>query len=381
MKKQWSAFGAAVLAGMFFLGCAPQNATVEASTAQAQAMLEATPTAEGNQAGAMEANEATDEPPDSLRPISAAPTAVPDETDGTKPIDPWTYQRLLGRGMDVDWSKTARGRKWYNAKAAQDLSEAGVSHVRIRISEEAEEELLLGLDQQIADCLEYRIMPILAYQADAFKKNPNAENAEQVIDWWATVSERYAKASYFVAFDLMIEATDQLNQDSAPLNDLYERVVSTIRETNPNRILIISPRLRSDAACLSELRIPSQNNGYLMAEWHFYAAGPSRTNRRKLWTTGTEEERALIQEKIDFALAWQETTGIPTWVGAWMPGNYNDGNDYSIGEQVEFAQYMTQRLTKAKLPFAVNSDSKFYDREKNRWIAEMEPLIRCIFQS
>lgn len=116
-----------------------------------------------------------------------------------------------------------------------------------------------------------------------------------------------------------------------------------------------------------------------MAEWHFYAAGPSKTNERKLWTTGTKQERALIQEKIDLALTWQEQTGIPTWVGAWMPGNYNDGNDYTVEEQVVFARFVTQQLTEAAIPFAVNSDTKFYDRETNEWIAEMSPVFDCIY--
>ena len=35
------------------------------------------------------------------------------------------------------------------------------------------------------------------------------------------------------------------------------------------------------------------------------------------------------EEKIGYALRWQEETGIPTWVGAWMPGNYNDENNYT----------------------------------------------------
>lgn len=57
--------------------------------------------------------------------------------------------------------------------------------------------------------------------------------------------------------------------------------------TNPDRIIMISPRLRSDPNYLQ--KIPSAHNGYLMAEW-------------------------------------QNQTGIPTWVGAWMPGNYNKGD-------------------------------------------------------
>lgn len=224
------------------------------------------------------------------------------------------------------------------------------------------------------------IVPVIAYQADEFKNDPVEDNMQKYVKWWGTVAEHYRDASYLISFDLLIEATDKLNKQPEKLNEIYERAVTEIRKTNPNRILIISPRLRSDAAYLNELKIPTQHNNYLMAEWHFYAAGPSKTNERKLWTTGTEQEKALINEKIEYALSWQKKTGIPTWVGAWMAGNYNDGNDYSVEEQIVFAKYMTDCLIEAKIPFAVNSDTKFYDRTKNQWIAEMQPVFDCIYK-
>lgn len=95
-----------------------------------------------------------------------------------------------------------------------------------------------------------------------------------------------------------------------------------------------------------------------MAEWHFYASGPSKTNKEKLWTTGTEKEKQIIIDKINLELDWQKKTGIPTWVGAWMPGNYNDGNDYSVEEQAVFAKFVSSELEKAKIPFAVNNTVK-----------------------
>ncbi|MGL4738032.1 MAG: cellulase family glycosylhydrolase [Cellulosilyticaceae bacterium] len=298
----------------------------------------------------------------------------------SRSISPWEYQKILGRGMDVDWSKTSQGRAAYNVQAVKDFKAQGISHVRIRIKDAADETLFASLDQQIKDCLDHGIIPIIAYQADELKNDPTPKNIKKVAQWWDTVAKRYQDYDPRLSFDLVIEVTDALSKAPDTLNQLYETVVSTIRESNPTRILMISPRLRSDAAYLNELEIPSDHNNYLMAEWHFYAAGPSKDNTRKLWTTGTPEEKALINEKIDLALAWQTHTGIPTWVGAWMAGNYNDGNDYAITEQVVFAQYMTQQLTEAGIPFAVNSDTKFYDRIQNQWIIDMIPVRDTIWK-
>ena len=41
---------------------------------------------------------------------------------------------------------------------------------------------------------------------------------------------------------------------------------------------------------------------------------------------------------------------------------------------------MTSSLVNAQIPFAVNSDTKFYDRETNNWIDNMLPVFNTIFK-
>jgi hypothetical protein len=74
------------------------------------------------------------------------------------------------------------------------------------------------------------------------------------------------------------------------------------------------------------------------------------------------------------ALDWEQKTGIPTWVGAWMPGNYNKGNEYTIPEQVIFSTFMVRELEKAKIPWAVNAVHHFYDDELKTWFNKILPL-------
>ncbi|MEQ2564330.1 cellulase family glycosylhydrolase [Ventrimonas sp. CLA-AP-H27] len=295
-------------------------------------------------------------------------------------VSPWTYQSMLGRGMDVTWSEFRKQTETYSEQMVKDFKQAGVDHVRIRVKDEANDALFQNLDRQILDCLNNGVIPVLAYQAHEFKVNPTEQTMTDVTAWWRTVAEHYRNVSHLLSFDLMIESSDAVNKQPETLNQLYEQTVSAIRETNPDRIIIISPRLRSDPTYLHELRIPSSHNGYLMAEWHFYASGPDKTNDKKKWTTGTDFEKKLITDKINLALAWQNQTGVPTWVGAWMPGNYNKGDDYSIEEQVAFSSFMTSALTSARIPFAVNSDTKFYDAANNTWLAHMQPVVQTIYQ-
>lgn len=291
---------------------------------------------------------------------------------------PQAYRDSLGVGLDVDWAKTMDGMEYYSPKAAKEFYDRGFRHVRIRVLNDVDEDLLSKLDERIQDSLKAGLIPIIAYQANEFKTKADEESMNRAIAWWETVATRFSAASPLVSFDLIIEVTDALNKHGELLNSFYEKAVTAIRKTNPKRIIFISPRIRSSPEYLSELVIPSGNNGYLMAEWHFYAAGPSKTNKNKLWTTGTEAEKQLIRDKIAYGLAFQKETGILTWVGAWMPGNYNDGNDYTVPEQVDFATFVSGELRKAGIPYAVNSDTKYYNREKNEWYAEMAPVVDAI---
>ena len=299
--------------------------------------------------------------------------------------DPWIappipqqYAGLLGKGLDVDWAKTGKGMSSYSLQDVKSFKSAGLSHIRIRVKDEASKTLLKELDIQIKDCVANRLIPVLAYQANDFKNQPTDMNVNHVVAWWAAIAGHFKDASPMLSFDLLIEATDAVNKAPDRLNVLYEKVVAAIRKTNPKRIVFISPRLRSDPAYLHELRIPSQHNNHLMAEWHFYASGPAKDNPNKLWTTGTPAEKQIILSKILAAKAWEQKTGILTWVGAWMPGNYNKADEYTVAEQVVFARFVASALDRAKIPFAVNSDTKFYDRDKKVWIAKLQPVLNVI---
>jgi len=109
--------------------------------------------------------------------------------------------------------------------------------------------------------------------------------------------------------------------------------------------------------------VPPGSDPNVMAEWHFYAAGPRKDpSNKKYWLDGsTAQERQNILDPINTAVQWMNETGYVTWVGAWMVGNYNKGNDYTVEEQVGFASYMSRQLNAVDIPFAVNAGNKYYE--------------------
>ena len=227
--------------------------------------------------------------------------------------------------------------------------------------------------------MQYDLIPIIAFSAKPYKENPNTGEHEKVVEWWKRMAEKCKNLSPMVSFNLIVEPSDQVKKDVEELNSLYEDCVTAIRKTNPKRIVFIVPPKLSHPEGLKDLKIPSMGNGYLMAEWHFFAAGPSKSNDKKRWTTGTAEEKQKIKKSIKVAVDWQKKTGIYTWVGAWMPGAYNKDDNYSVKEQTEFASFMTQQLDKHGVPFAINADHHFYDYKAEQWIPKYKDLLNTIF--
>lgn len=297
-------------------------------------------------------------------------------------ITPHDYQQMLKKGIDVDWWGRSEKNKYgkYSEMAVKSFAQQGIKHVRFRLHHynftDADFSRLLS---QINTCMQYDIIPIIAFSAKPYKENPNAREHKKVVEWWKTMAEKCKGLSPKVSFDLIIEPSDKVKNNIAELNSLYEDCVLAIRKTNPKRIIFVAPQKLSQPEGLKYLKIPSQSNGYLMAEWHFYAAGPSKTNNKKCWTTGTTEEKQQIKRSIKMAVDWQKESGIYTWVGAWMPGDYNKGDTYSIKEQIEFASFMTKQLDKYGIPFAINADDKFYDYQAENWIPKYRELLNHIF--
>ena len=297
-------------------------------------------------------------------------------------IAPCDYQQMLKKGIDVDWWGRSEKNKYgaYSETAVKRFAQQGIKHVRFRLHHyHFTDEDFKRLFSQINTCMQNDLIPIIAFSAKPYKENPNVREHEKVVEWWKRMAEKCKNLSPMVSFNLIVEPSDQVKKDVEELNSLYEDCVTAIRKTNPKRIVFIAPPKLSHPEGLKDLKIPSMGYGYLMAEWHFYAAGPSKSNDKKRWTTGTAEEKQKIKKSIKVAVDWQKKTGIYTWVGAWMPGAYNKDDNYSVKEQTEFASFMTQQLDKHGVPFAINADHHFYDYKAEQWIPKYKDLLNTIF--
>ena len=282
------------------------------------------------------------------------------------------YVSDLGVGFDVTWSEFGRYMDLYQEQVVIDFADAGFTNVRIRMNEEnPDATFMANLKAQVDHCLAHGIKPILAYQGFYLEESATSpEDArEHLSNWWRNMAEFFQGYPPELAFNVLVEISGNYKKDPETMNFVYEGVYEAIRETNPSRNIIFPPVNISNPDWLSELEIPGGDDPYTMAEWHFYAAGPDPTpGHRKYWNDGTTlEERENITAPIETAVAWMNETGYVSWVGAWMAGNYNKGNDYTVEEQVGIASFVSRTLNSYDIPYSLNAGNKYYDYENLEW--------------
>ncbi|WP_457631011.1 glycoside hydrolase family 5 protein [Oceanithermus sp.] len=293
-------------------------------------------------------------------------------------VTPAGYVGRLGVGLDVNWANFRWAMRAFDERAPRDLARMGFDHVRIRASRPATGDYLDHLERVVKSSLAAGLRPILAYDGGRLNEAPGPAALGEAVAWWRAVAARFAGYPDELAFDLYIEPAKAMNQRPDLLLAYYREAIAAIRKTNPTRLLFLAPRYAASPAYLPELEPLFASDPHLAAESHFYAAGPSKTKPAKLWTTGAPAERRRVQQLIDQIVAWRERTGVPVWQGAWMPGNYNKGNEYAVSEQVAFATFMACRLRAANVPYAVNADQHFYDLKRLRWREAMLPVVRAL---
>ncbi|WP_249226268.1 cellulase family glycosylhydrolase [Entomohabitans teleogrylli] len=303
--------------------------------------------------------------------VAAPPVAAP-------PPATQQYIRQLGVGMVVDWARTEQGIREFDPLVVRDFSQRGIHHVRIRVAGAATEQHLLHLRKIVEACEQYGVIPIISYQAEAFRNDPSLENARGVVAWWRTVTGYFAGVSPQLGFDVIFEPGDKFNRNPAPLNRLYDQVLKAIHTISPQRVVFIAPHLRAAPEALASLKWPFHNNGVTLAEWHIFPWGPVKSNGKYPWTTGTLLERASIRARIHAALRWQQKTGLYSWLGAWSAGEI--ARNASLKNPVAFATFMACELQKARIPYAINPDTWFYDGEEGNWRTRMQPLLDAMIK-
>jgi endoglucanase len=249
----------------------------------------------------------------------------------------------LGRGVNIlgydkaFWQDHEKGR--FKESYFKMIKDAGFSTVRINLNPftqmDSQNKINPGwletLDWVVTKGLDANLMIILdLHEYTTMADNPEAKK-EMFLSFWKQIAPRYKDKSANVVFELLNEPNQKLTVEM--WNTFLAEAIKVIRESNPDRTLIIGPGNWNGIESLNTLKLPD-NDRNIIVTVHFYH--PMRfTHQGAAWAsdyknlsgikwTGTPDEKKEIESKLKVAADWSLKNDRPIFLGEF--GAYDKGD-------------------------------------------------------
>jgi endoglucanase len=298
----------------------------------------------------------------------------------------------LGRGVNilgydkVFWQDRTKGR--FKEAYFKMIKEAGFSAVRINLHPFSQMDnqhiinpgWLETLDWVVEKGLEANLMLILdLHEFTAMADNPEAKK-EMFLSFWQQIAPRYKDKSDKVVFEVLNEPNKKLSVEM--WNIFLADAVKIIRETNPNRTLIIGPGNWNGIESLNTLKLP-ENDRNIIVTVHFYhpmqfthqgaAWSGEYKNLSGIQWAGTPDEEKMVESKLKVAADWSAQNDRPIFLGEF--GAYDKGDMDSRVRYTAFVARTAEKLGFSWAYWQFDSDFIVYNIEKETWV---KPILNSL---
>lgn len=309
---------------------------------------------------------------------------------GFTPIGAFEQVHRMGRGVNVlgydpIWRDPARAR--FQARHFRLIREAGFDTIRMNLNAfpfmDAQGRLdprwVKTLDWAVRNALENGLTVIV----DEHNFNECAKDVEscrtKLMAFWTQIGERYKDSPNRVIFELLNEPNGELTE--ARWNTLSAELLALVRQTNPERSVIIGPEHWNGFEALPALTLPD-NDRNIIVTFHYYH--PMRfTHQGASWvpefthvsgvTWGTPAEYAQIDRDFDQVQAWAKAHNRPIFLGEF--GSLENGD---MASRVRYDAAIARAAEKRGWAWAYwQFDSNFivYDMRRQAWV---EPILHAL---
>jgi Endoglucanase len=298
----------------------------------------------------------------------------------------------LGRGVNIlgydkaFWQDYEKGR--FKESYFKMIKDAGFSTVRINLNPftqmDSQNKINPGwletLDWVVTKGLDANLMIILdLHEYTTMADNPEAKK-EMFLSFWKQIAPRYKDKSANVVFELLNEPNQKLTVEM--WNSFLAEAVKIIRESNPERTLIIGPGNWNGIESLNTLKLP-ENDRNIIVTVHFYH--PMRfTHQGAAWAgeyknlsgikwTATPDEKEEIKSKLKVASDWSLKNDRPIFLGEF--GAYDKGDMDSRARYTAFVARTAEKLGFSWAYWQFDSDFIVYNIDKECWV---EPILDAL---
>ena len=299
----------------------------------------------------------------------------------------------IGRGVNIIgydsavWKDHTKGR--FKEKYFKMIKEAGFSSIRVNlfafsgmdsVTYKLNPNWFETLDWVVKKGLEAKLMVILdMHEYNAMADDPVAKK-EMFMSVWRQLAPRYKDQPGDVIFELLNEPNQKLSVEL--WNQYLVDAIKLVRETNPNRTLIIGPANWNGIESLPTLVLP-QDDKNIIVTVHFYHPMPF-THQGAYWAkdfkdlsgikwTGTKEEKADVETKLKVAADWSKANDRPIFLGEF--GAYDKGDMDSRSRYTACVARTAEKFGFSWAYWQFDSDFIVYNIEKEAWVM---PILNAL---
>jgi endoglucanase len=330
-------------------------------------------------------------------PVPAPTAKASSGTDGPnlQPFpDAFAAKESLGRGINLgDALEAPRDGQWgvVIVKPYFELiKKAGFNSVRIPINWESHArknapytidwQFFTRVDQVVGWALKQELVVILDFHNYPNLMADPQGHQERYLAVWQQVAGYYKNYPSTVLFELLNEPNDKM--DTAQWNTICGQALTLVRQTNPNRNVIIGGISSNAYDQLQNLALPSKDR-HIILTFHYYNPFDF-THQGADWVEGMDKflgqtweasdaEKSAISSQFNLVAAWSLLQNRPVLLGEF--GAYSKAD---LDSRVRWTAFVAREAEKRGFAWTYwEFGSKFgaYDRAAKAW---REPLLKAL---
>ncbi|MEL1240325.1 glycoside hydrolase family 5 protein [Flavobacterium flavipallidum] len=293
----------------------------------------------------------------------------------------------LGRGVNIIgydpiWKDASKARM--KDKHFKLIKEAGFSNVRLVMSPfkfamddstyTINPNFYTTLDYAIKESLKNKLMVIVDFhEHGAMGKDPLGNKAK-LLSMWKQIAIHCKEYSN----DVLFEICNEPNMKPEIWNEIQKEAYKILRESNPDRTLLIGAINGNQIKFLKDLDLPEKDKNIIVAI-HYYSpiqfthqGAPWSKNNKDLsgieWLESKSEKDAV---RLDFDMAqdWSKIHNVPLTLGEF--GAYEKAD---MPSRLRWTNYVARQAELRKWSWSYwqfDSDFIVYDMDKDEWKTDL----------
>ncbi len=321
---------------------------------------------------------------------------LPPKEQYFKSPDALIQNKRLGRsvniiGYDPFWKNMEYAR--FQTEHFEIIKEGGFNSIRVNIHpfkfmDKADNYSLPPswfdkLDWVLDHALAQDLMVILDFhEFNAMAENP-VEKKDIFLSFWEQVAPNCKYLPSNVVFELLNEPNKQLTPEL--WNEFLKEALAIVRETNPDRTVIIGPGNWNQIPYLEKLELPEDDRNIIVTI-HYYSphefthqGAPWSGEEAESWIGnkwGSEKDKAAVKADFQIAKKWSDKNNRPIFLGEF--GVYDKA---PMEYRVKYTSYVARLAEELGFSWAYwqfDSDFIVYDIDNEQW---NKPIYRALIPS